>query len=112
MHVATLKGQGLPSLNLPHGEEVDWAYFGDVFSEDAKQAGTIFKMEEDYIMAMMRPLRARVVRNDVMNAFGAAAVATLDRDKIRGFPPAGGDIKFAGGGSRAVNRPPVSQRVF
>merc|ERR1712178_315949 len=105
VHVATLKGQGLPSLHLPQGEEVDWAYFGDVFSEDAKQAGTIFKMEEDYVMGMMRPLRACVVRNDVTNAFGSAAVSILDRDDIRGFPPAGCDNKVAGVGIGTKYRP-------
>lgn len=89
VHVSALKGQGLPELRLRDGEEVDWVFFGDIFAEDAKHAGTVFRVEEEYIMAMMRSLRARVVKNDVMNAFGASAAATLNRDTVRGFAPAG-----------------------
>jgi len=110
IHVAALKGKGLPQLQLRQGEEVDWQFFADIFSDDAKRGGTVFKAEEDYIRAMFRELRTRLVKNDVMNAFGQAAVATLDRDKIRGFPPAGGD--FIGGSSiRSVNRLNGSQRL-
>lgn len=43
VHVAALKGQGLPELRLRQGEEVDWVFFGDVFSADAKSAGNVFK---------------------------------------------------------------------
>jgi len=89
VYVAALKGEGLPPLSLQRGEQVDWVFFADVFSEEAKQAGTIFRAEEDYIRAILRPLRARVVRNDVLNAWGPEAGLALRPDEARGLPQAG-----------------------
>lgn len=89
VYVAALKGEGLPPLSLQKGEQVDWVFFADVFSEEAKQAGTIFRAEEDYVRAILRPLRARVVRNDVLNAWGPEAGLALRADEARGLPQAG-----------------------
>lgn len=111
VYVAALKGQGLPPLQLLPAEEVDWAFFGDVFSDEAKRAGSVFKAEEDYIMAMLRPLRARVVKNDVMNAFGPEALASLEHDKIRGLAAAGGEVRVARGISARQRLPGGGQRV-
>jgi isopentenyldiphosphate isomerase len=94
VYIAALKGQGLPALNLHPHEEVNWAFFADVFSEDAKRAGTVFQVEEDYIMSMMRRLRVKVVANDVLHAFGPQAAKTLDRDEVRGFSAAGGTLEI------------------
>lgn len=100
VYIAALKGQGLPPLRMHQHEEVDWAFFGDVFSDDARKAGTVFHVEEDYVMSMFRRMRVGVVANDVMNAFGRQAAATLARDEIRGFPATGGVLKIDAMNSR------------
>lgn len=106
VYVAALKGEGLPPLNLQAGEEVDWVFFADVFSNEAKQAGTIFRAEEDYVRAMLRPLRARVVRNDVLNAFGPEAGVALLPDEARGLPAAGRP-----GAPRSDGRPQLARSL-
>merc|ERR1719498_2377466 len=101
VHVAALKGQGLPELQLRQDEEVDWAFFVDVFSDDAKQAGTVFHAEADYVSSICRTLRQRVVKNDVMNAFGPPAVAALEQ--ARGALPVKSDPKMPGLGSQRTD---------
>mmetsp|Transcript_168271 Transcript_168271/g.540613 ORF Transcript_168271/g.540613 Transcript_168271/m.540613 type:complete len:473 (-) Transcript_168271:104-1522(-) len=73
VYVAALDG-GLPELRLEQREEVDWVYFAQVFGKEVKDLRVLCHLEAEYRSSMVRRLRQRTVPEDVLYAFGEAAV--------------------------------------
>lgn len=70
VYIAPLGSGGLPELNLPEGEEVDWVYYRDVLAVAGSTAGQIFKCPREYRDALGKRMQISAVREDVKNAFG------------------------------------------
>lgn len=73
IYFAPLGGNGGPELQLPPMEEVEWAHYGEVLSLIAEKKGGTFHMEPEYRSAIVRLLKADIVREEEVKAFGLGA---------------------------------------